>query len=228
MSRPLGDLDSATICTDHEVAATEILIWQATIPAVVARDIDPDIHPTRFAIDLAANLGVHNIAVQHHHAHAAAICAEHGLMEPVIGLVLDDVGFGTDGGSWGGELLWLDGAKFERLGHLSQIPMPGGEIAQHETWRLAAGVLHQLQRSSEINLRFAEYPAAADLAGMLAEGRNCPHTSSAALIMASAATLLKLGESGNHQDGAIQLLETAATGFLQTFGSAYLKKFESR
>ena len=100
----IGNLDAAANRTDHEVAATEIMVWQGTIPAVIARDLDPDNHAVRFAIELAANLGVANQAVQHHQAHVAAVCAEHGLTEPVLGLVLDDTGFGSDGSCCGRRL----------------------------------------------------------------------------------------------------------------------------
>ena len=219
LSRSLGDLDSAAVCADHEVAATEIMIWQATIPALVARDFDPDMHSARFAIDLAGNLGVPNLSVQHHHAHAAAICAEHALMEPVVALILDDVGLGSDGSCWGGELLWVDGAGFNRLGHLVPLLKPGGDIAQRETWRMAAGVLHRLKRPEEISRRYSDHPASADLLTMLSEGRNCPPTSCAALLFATAANLLQVGMTANHADAACALEEAAIDYFAGEYGS---------
>lgn len=224
LSRPLGDLDSPAICADHEVAATEIMVWQASIPAVVARELDPDIHSSRFAIELAGNLGVPHLAVQHHHAHVAAVCAEHGLMEPVIGLVLDDRGMGNDGACWGGELLRVENDKFERLAHLVPLMKPGGDIAQRETWRMAAGVLHRLQRPGEIARRYTDHPAAADLANMLAEERNCPPTSCAALFMATATNLLGLPTEGNSHHSAADTLQEAA---LQYFNSDYAPVAES-
>jgi hydrogenase maturation protein HypF len=215
LTSPLGDLDTAAICTDHEVAATEVMVWQGTIPAVIARGLDPDVHSSRFAIELAGNLGVPNLAVQHHHAHVAAVCAEHALMEPVVGLVLDDRGMGSDGACWGGELLRVDGANFERLGHLLPLVKPGGDIALRETWRLAAGVLHHLQRTGEIRTRFREYPASADLVTMLTEGRNCPPTSSAGLLIVAAANLLRLNIPNNLHAGAMMVLEEAAVRYFR-------------
>lgn len=192
VSRTLGDLDSAAVCLDHETAVAEMLAWLGKIPAVVARDIDPDIHATRFAIELAGQLGVPNLPVQHHHAHVAAICAEHRMVEPVIGLVLDDMGLGSDGASWGGELLRVDGHHFDRLGHLVPLPMPGGVIAMREPWRLAAALLHGLGRGAEIVERYGEYPAAAGMARMLDEGRSCPPTTCARHMTDAVAVLLNL------------------------------------
>jgi hydrogenase maturation protein HypF len=134
-------------------------------------------------------------------------------MEPVIGLVLDDIGLGSDGSCWGGELLSVDGSSFERLGHLLPLAKPGGDIAHRETWRMAAGVLHRLQRPDEISRRYTDHPASTDLVTMLAEGRNCPPTSCAALLIATAANLLRLGVQGNHQDDAVHALEAAALDY---------------
>ena len=80
--------------------------------------------------------------MQHHHAHIAACIAEHGLTGPVIGLALDGTGYGTDGKIWGGEVLIARPGSFERFAHLDYVPMPGGEKAIKEPWRMAFGALH--------------------------------------------------------------------------------------
>ena len=86
------------------------------------------------------------MGVQHHHAHAAACLAEHGEHGPALALVFDGTGYGTDGTLWGGELLRCDLESFERLAHLEPIPLPGGEAAIREPWRIAAAYLERAGR----------------------------------------------------------------------------------
>jgi hydrogenase maturation protein HypF len=111
-----------------------------------ARDLPPHEHgPVRGGPDLPPHEhgpvrggpGLCLIAVQHHHAHIAGCMAEHALRGPVIGLSLDGTGYGTDGRIWGGEVLICQLDRFERFAHLDYTPMPGGEAAIHEPWRMA-------------------------------------------------------------------------------------------
>ncbi len=101
---------------------------------VVAHDLHPEYLSTKWALEQDAEL----VGVQHHHAHAAACLAEHGESGPALALVFDGTGYGTDGTLWGGELLRCDLEGFERLAHLDPVPLPGGEAAIREPWRVAA------------------------------------------------------------------------------------------
>ena len=103
-------------------------------PDVVAHDLHPEYLSTKWALEQDAEL----VGVQHHHAHAAACLAEHGEEGPALALVFDGTGYGTDGTLWGGELLRCDLESFERLAHLDPVPLPGGEAAIREPWRVAA------------------------------------------------------------------------------------------
>jgi hydrogenase maturation protein HypF len=218
ISASVGDLRDAEACRAHERHARELLGGMAQPPVAIAHDLHPDFHSSRFAAELAGELGVPLIGVQHHHAHIAAVCAEHGMAGPVLGLALDGVGLGTDGAAWGGELLRVEGRAFQRLGHLRPLPMPGGDRAALEPWRMAAAVLHELGRGGEIKQRFADEPAAATVATMLQRDLNCPRTSSLGRVFDAAAALLGVCLHPVHDAQAPMALEQAATRHIAVHG----------
>ncbi|HEX4689531.1 MAG TPA: carbamoyltransferase HypF [Solirubrobacteraceae bacterium] len=110
----------------------------AVTPRVVAHDLHPDYLSTRYALERSE---LAPIGVQHHHAHLAACLAEHGVAGPAVGAIFDGVGWGLDGTAWGGELLAGDLCDFERVGHLRAAPLPGGDRAAREPWRMACAWL---------------------------------------------------------------------------------------
>ncbi|SDJ37048.1 carbamoyltransferase HypF [Nonomuraea jiangxiensis] len=107
-------------------------------PEVVAHDLHPEYPATRYAMELP---DVALAGVQHHHAHIASCLADNGESGRVIGVAFDGLGYGLDGTLWGGEFLLADLASFERAGHLAPVPMPGGEAAIRQPWRMAAAYL---------------------------------------------------------------------------------------
>lgn len=216
LSAPVGDLDAPEACQSHEDVARAMLTWirkrSGRMPEAVAHDLHPDFHSSRFAATLAGETGVRLVPVQHHHAHIAAVTAEHGVETPVLGLAIDGVGLGTDGTAWGGELLRVDGPRFERLGGLAPLALAGGDRAAREPWRMAAAALHALGRTDEIPGRFASQPAAAGVAKLLANGVRCPPTSSLGRLFDAASGLLGLCEVMQSDAEAAIGLERAAAG----------------
>jgi len=210
VSQHIGDLDNAAACGFFEESVAHLLKLLEVEPAIVAHDLHPDFHSTRFAADFARRHDLPLLGVQHHHAHAAAVLAEHGVEESAIALALDGVGLGDDGAAWGGEMLRLDGANFERLGHLAPIRLPGGDRAAREPWRMAASVLHELGRGGEIAARFAGQPAAPAVAQMLASDLNCPPTSSLGRLFDAAAGLLGVKPVMAFEGQSAMLLEGLA------------------
>ncbi|WP_028456416.1 carbamoyltransferase HypF [Chitinilyticum litopenaei] len=188
LSQYIGDLDRVANCTALQDASTHLLHLLQVKPECIAHDKHPDFYSSQLALQLAGQWQIPCLAVQHHHAHIAAVLAEHQLDEPVLGLALDGVGLGDDGKAWGGELLLVDGSHYQRLGHLRTLPMPGGDKAAREPWRMAASVLVELGRGDEIAGRFAAQPAACLLNQLLR--RPQPATSSLGRYFDAAAGLL--------------------------------------
>lgn len=213
ISHNVGDLDTPDACRAHEQTAYALLDWLGEPPCAIAHDLHPDFHSSRFASRLAAQLQVPLVAVQHHHAHIAAVCAEHGITQAVLGLALDGVGLGSDDTAWGGELLRVEGSQFSRLGHFHPLPLPGGDRAAREPWRMAAAALHELGDGEKITTRFVHQPAAATVAAMLQRNLNCPRTSSAGRLFDTAAGLLGLCDRMEFEAQAAILLENAAQAY---------------
>ncbi len=103
-------------------------------PEVVAHDLHPGYRSTAYAL---GRQGVELCGVQHHHAHLAAVLAAHGEVGSAVGAIYDGGGYGSDGTQWGGELLVGGLEGFERVGHLRAVPLPGGDRAASEPWRMA-------------------------------------------------------------------------------------------
>lgn len=210
VSQHIGGLDNPASCAMLQEVTRHLLDILQVQPQAVAHDLHPDFFSSRHAQDLARNWGVPAIPVQHHHAHIAAVAAEHGVEGPILGLALDGVGLGTDGQAWGGELLRLDGPDFSRLGHLAPLPLPGGDKAAREPWRMAAAVLLLLDRATEIPRRFPRQALAPQLQHMLERGLHAPATTSLGRCFDAAAGLLGIREVMAYEGQAAMLLEGLA------------------
>ncbi len=210
VSQHIGDLDHAAtrqMLIDTVAHLCDIFDIH---PEAVAHDLHPDFYSTQFAQTFAAQHGLPLFGIQHHHAHIAAICAEHRVAEPVLGLALDGVGLGSDGSAWGGELLRVAGADFERLGYLAPLRMAGADRAAREPWRMAAAVLFELGRGDEIERRFSRQAGAATVTAMLQRQLNCPATSSTGRLFDAAAGLLGISMIQGYEGQAAMLLEALA------------------
>ena len=107
---------------------------------VIACDMHPHFFTTRLAHELAEKYGAEVLPVQHHHAHTVALANDHGIDE-MISISADGVGYGSDGTSWGGEILYTDINSFERMAHLEPQLMPGGDVATRYPARMLASIL---------------------------------------------------------------------------------------
>jgi hydrogenase maturation protein HypF len=138
-SQFLGDLDDYRNFGYFEETLDHLLHLFDARPDAVISDLHPDFRTTRFASRYASRLGIPHHRVQHHHAHVLAPLLEHGRLpaRPVLGVALDGYGYGSDGTAWGGEFLLADYGGFERWARFETVPLPGGDLAAREPWRMA-------------------------------------------------------------------------------------------
>ncbi|MGA8042609.1 MAG: carbamoyltransferase HypF [Terracidiphilus sp.] len=181
-SQHLGDLEDLTALNFFKESLEHLAHTFEVEPQYVVHDLHPGYLSTRWAREWAAERNLPLQGVQHHHAHIAGCMAESGLQETVIGLALDGTGYGTDGRIWGGEVLICELDGFERFAHLDYVPMPGGDVAVKEPWRMAAGALHAagyaLEDPAVRGMLDATEHQAKLLVTMMERGVNAPQTSS--------------------------------------------------
>jgi hydrogenase maturation protein HypF len=203
VSQHVGSLDNPEAIRFFEETAEHLLRLLDVRPEIVAHDLHPDFASTRYA----RARGLPTLAVQHHLAHIAAVAAEHRVDGAVLGLALDGFGLGPDAESWGGELLWLKGARWRRLGHLRELLQPGGDAAATQPWRMGAAALFELGRGAEIAARFPDEKGAALIAEMLHRRVHSPPTSSCGRLFDAACGLLHVVPRASFEGQAPMVLE---------------------
>ena len=194
VSHHIGDLENFETLTSFKEGITHFQNLFDIYPQAVAYDLHPEYLATKYA--LATEIQ-QKIGVQHHHAHIASVLAEHGLTGPVIGVAADGTGYGTDGAIWGCEIMTADLLDFERQAHLRYIPLPGGEQAVRQPWRMAAAYLAQAYGDALLapTIPFTRQLDRSKwhvLAQMIARDLNCPPTSSLGRLFDAVAALLGL------------------------------------
>lgn len=194
VSQHIGDLENLeTLTFFEEIAAHLPRILQVT-PQAVVHDLHPDFLSTRYA----QRCGITPcLALQHHVAHIHAVLAENQAQGPVLGLALDGTGLGDDGSIWGGEILLVEThpLRSTRLGHLACVPLPGGDAASREPWRMALAFAHCLGLTREdIPWPWLSHHAAGHrmVLQMLSRQVRCPKTSSCGRLFDAVAGLLGL------------------------------------
>jgi hydrogenase maturation protein HypF len=193
VSQHVGDLDTLEARQAFERAIDDLCRLYEFKPDLVACDLHPDYASTQWA----RRSGLPVVAVQHHQAHVASCAAENDVTGPYLGVGWDGTGFGPDGTIWGGEMFLADGARFERVAHLRQFPLPGGEAAIREGWRSAASLLWTL--GMEI-----EDPR---LALMIEKRLNAPLTSSVGRLFDAVSALAGVARESRFEGQAAMLLE---------------------
>jgi hydrogenase maturation protein HypF len=229
-SQHLGDLENLTGLEFFREALKHLMHTFEIEPEAVVHDLHPGYLSTSWAKEWAAERNLPLIAVQHHHAHIAGCMAEHGIEGPAIGLSLDGTGYGTDGRIWGGEVLIsrLDGpnpGNFERFAHLDYVPMPGGEAAIREPWRMALGHLHHagfdVESPELLALLGAKPQEARVLKRMMERELNTPLTSSCGRLFDAVAAVVLGRDVVDYEAQAAIELEGLAVDEREELESGY-------
>lgn len=185
LSQHVGGLDNAEAIRFQNEAIAHLCSILDVKPDYAACDLHPDFRSVR----MAEGLDLPVIPVQHHLAHVTAVAAEHRLAGPVLGLALDGHGFGTDGAAWGGEMLVVDGVRWDRAGSLSPLSLPGGDKAAREPWRMGVSALVAAGRDDLASELWPEHSGVSQLVSMFARGMEPPQTTSLGRLFDAAAAI---------------------------------------
>ena len=214
LSEHIGDLTNAAALASYAETMAQYEQFFEVKPEVLAADLHPAYLSGRHLAARAAQDGLPLVRVQHHHAHIAAVLAEHGCHARVLGAALDGTGWGDDGTAWGGEFLAADLAGYERLAHFAPVPLPGGDRAAEEPWRLALWVLYR-RGGAGFAAQFPQFAAQLPTGWELlmqatAAGLSAPLTSSAGRLFDAAAALLGVAYRNAYEGQAPIELERLA------------------
>lgn len=218
LSPHIGDLKNpATQQCYRETIDRLVPLFRAGISGIVT-DLHPEYFSSKHAESIREGLEktgkkIFHLGVQHHHAHVASCMAEHHLNEPVIGVAFDGTGFGTDGNIWGSEFFVATFSEFSRLSHFMYLPMPGGDKAVDEPWRMALSCLYDKYGDLLTDL---DIPLLRDIGQeqvewilrMIRQQVNCPLTCGAGRYFDAAAALLGLCRTSDYEGEAPMRLES--------------------
>lgn len=224
LSQHIGELENPKVHDFYTQTVSHMETILDINPEIVVHDLHPGYFSTQYANELSRK-GIPLVAIQHHHAHALSCMVENGLDGEVIALTLDGTGLGSDGHIWGGEILTCTYESFKRHAHLVYLPMPGGDAAVLEPWRMAASLLYNAFGQDFLNLDIA-YIRDMDekklkfLIQMMERQVNCPMTSSTGRVFDGVSSLLGICHNISHESQAAMELEALA-GFNPSVESAY-------
>ena len=213
VSQHIGDLENLETLEHFQNAMARFRELFNIEPTVAVRDLHPGYLSTRVAEELGLETV---ISVQHHHAHIAAVAAEHGVTDRVLGIAFDGVGLGHDDRVWGAEFLLADLEDYLRIGQLRYAPLPGGDLVARRPWRAALGYLSLAREAPETAnaLRFAlqGIPARrlAVAEAQIQRRLNAPLASSMGRLFDAASAVLGVRQRATYEGQAAMELEALA------------------
>ena len=223
ISQHIGDVENVETLNFLQEATTHVIGLTNTKIEAVACDFHPKFTTTQLARELSERNGWQLLLVQHHHAHIAALIAEHNVDE-VVGIACDGYGYGIDGSAWGGEILQCtrDSPTFRRLGYLEPQPLLGGDVATRSPLRIAAGILSKKTNIDDWLLaqanHFPHKETEARLILSQLETQSLPKTTSLGRVLDAAAAVLGICYERTYEGEAAMKLESAAANGKDVLG----------
>lgn len=219
-SQFLGDLDEYTNYKYFEETIHHLTHLFEVRPVVVVSDLHPDFHTTRYA----QQSGLPHLQVQHHFAHILAPLLEHKIspQKKVLGVAFDGYGYGEDGNAWGGEFLVCDYSSYQRLAHLKYVPLPGGDLAARQPWRMALSYLLETFGPAYPKVKELERVSMAKIKGvkaMIEQNINSPPSSSCGRLFDAVSFLVGLSplEVEYEAEAPMRLESAAEEGIKESF-----------
>ncbi len=209
VSQHIGDLQNLETLAFYREVIQHLEMLLETRPTVLVHDKHPNFLSTEVAQSMAQERDIPCYALQHHFAHGWSVIAEHNFTGKTLVLALDGTGMGDDGTIWGGEVLSINTQSLvqERLGRLAPFPLPGGERAITEPWRIAFALAST--QHLEHTIPVPDPTLTPMLLAMLQKGINCPQTSSAGRLFDAIAAALGLCSHTSYEGQAAIRLEKA-------------------
>lgn len=217
LSHHVGDVENIETRESFEGGIEHLSHIFHIEPQIIAHDLHPDYFTTQYANRSITD--VQGIGVQHHHAHIASCMADNGLDDRrLIGLAFDGSGYGSDGMSWGGEILLASYGDVERLAHLEYLPLPVGDMILRSPWRLAVGYAHAL--GIEIDdlpfLHNLDKQAVRAVREQISKQPDISSTSSMGRLFEAVASLIGIRNEATYEAQAASEMEVLSKPFVPT------------
>ncbi|MEA3453523.1 MAG: carbamoyltransferase HypF [Candidatus Caldatribacteriota bacterium] len=232
LSQYLGDLKSVETLEFLKDSITSFEKMFSVKPEIIACDLHPDYLSTQYAEEIKVKKGLKVVKVQHHHAHIVSCMAENNVKEKVIGVAYDGTGYGDDGNVWGGEFLLCDLKKYSRVGHLKYYPLPGGDKAIVEPWRMAYSYLYSIYgpKAKTLDIDFSrriDYDKLSIIEKMIDKNINSPFTSSCGRLFDAVSSLIGIRDEISYEGQAAMELESfCAFGITERYKFSIYKEEE--
>lgn len=220
VSHHIGDLENYETLKSFEEGIEHFEGLFRINPHIIAYDLHPNYLSTQYALQRAAREDIRAAGIQHHHAHIAACMAENGLLldhKPVLGIALDGTGYGDDGSIWGGEFMIADYHGYQRILHLKNVPLVGGDKAIRQPWRMALAWLAEagvdwradLPTIQHLRKNVADANLQMEVVKKQLDARlNAPLTSSMGRLFDAVASLCDVRHEANYEAQAAIELES--------------------